>query len=83
MPTSTGTTIFYLSISVLFINERKEPDGKGNTRVGTLRETFGENFAQGRRSDMEFDIWLEKRRVAPRCPITYGIRKNNRRQARH
>jgi hypothetical protein len=35
MPTATGTTIFYLSISVLFTNERKKSYRKGNTRVGS------------------------------------------------
>lgn len=32
----------------------------GNTRIGTLRETYGENFAQGRRSDMKLDTLLQK-----------------------
>jgi hypothetical protein len=32
----------------------------GNTRVGTLRETYGEHFAQGRRSDLELDTLLEE-----------------------
>jgi len=32
----------------------------GNTRVGTLRETYGENFAQGRRSDMKLDTLLDE-----------------------
>ena len=31
----------------------------GNTRVGTLRETYGENFAEGRRSDLNLDNLLE------------------------
>jgi hypothetical protein len=32
----------------------------GNTRVGTLRETYGENFAEGRRSDLKLDNLLEQ-----------------------
>lgn len=32
----------------------------GNTRVGTLRESYGENFAEGRRSDMKLDTLLEE-----------------------
>jgi len=32
----------------------------GNTRLGTLRETYGENFAPGRRSDMKLDTLLEE-----------------------
>jgi hypothetical protein len=32
----------------------------GNTRVGTLRETYGDNFAPGRRSDMKLDNLLEE-----------------------
>ena len=32
----------------------------GATRVGTLRETYGENFAEGRRSDLKLDNLLEQ-----------------------
>jgi hypothetical protein len=32
----------------------------GSTHVGTLRETYGENFAEGRRSDMKLDTLLEE-----------------------
>jgi hypothetical protein len=32
----------------------------GSTRVGTLRETYGEHFAEGRRSDMKLDTLLEE-----------------------
>jgi hypothetical protein len=32
----------------------------GNTRVGTLRETYGEHFAEGRRSDLKLDNLLEQ-----------------------
>lgn len=32
----------------------------GNTRIGTLRETYGENFAEGRRSDMKLDTLLDQ-----------------------
>jgi hypothetical protein len=30
----------------------------GNTLVGTLRETYGENFAEGRRSDLKLENLL-------------------------
>jgi hypothetical protein len=30
----------------------------GNTRIGTLRETYGEDFAAGRRSDMKLENLL-------------------------
>jgi hypothetical protein len=32
----------------------------GNTRVDTLRETYGENFAPGIRGDMKLDTLLER-----------------------
>jgi hypothetical protein len=32
----------------------------GNTRIGTLRETYGEQIAPGRRSDMKLDTLLEE-----------------------
>jgi len=32
----------------------------GATRIGTLRETYGENFASGARSDMKLDTLLER-----------------------
>jgi len=32
----------------------------GATRVGTLRETYGDNFASGMRSDMKLDTLLER-----------------------
>ena len=46
-------------------NRRRDESGQtraknGNTRVGTLRETYGENFAPGRRSDMKLDTLLEE-----------------------
>ena len=46
-------------------NRRRDQDGQtraknGNTRIGTLRETYGENFAPGRRSDMKLDTLLEE-----------------------
>jgi len=31
----------------------------GTTRIGTLRETYGENFAAGYRSDMKLDTLLD------------------------
>lgn len=46
-------------------NRRRDQDGQtraknGNTRIGTLRETYGENFAPGHRSDMKLDTLLEE-----------------------
>jgi hypothetical protein len=32
----------------------------GSTRIGTLRETYGPEFAQGVRSDMKLDTFLER-----------------------
>jgi hypothetical protein len=32
----------------------------GNTRVYTLRETYGENFAKGYRGDMKLETLLER-----------------------
>ena len=32
----------------------------GATRVGTLRETYGDTFAEGFRSDMKLDTLLER-----------------------
>ncbi len=32
----------------------------GNTRVDTLRETYGDNFAQGSRGDMHLSTLLER-----------------------
>jgi hypothetical protein len=32
----------------------------GATRIGTLRETYGENFASGARNDMKLDTLLER-----------------------
>jgi hypothetical protein len=32
----------------------------GATRVGTLRQTYGDNFASGMRSDMKLDTLLER-----------------------
>jgi hypothetical protein len=32
----------------------------GNTRIGKLREIYGDNFASGRRSDMKLDTLLEE-----------------------
>jgi len=37
---------------------------RGDTLVGTLRKTYGEEFAEGRRSDMRLDTLL-KREGAP------------------
>lgn len=32
----------------------------GNTLVGTLRETYGDDFAKGYRSDMKLETLLER-----------------------
>jgi hypothetical protein len=32
----------------------------GSTRVGTLRETYGDGFASGARSDMKLDTLLDR-----------------------
>lgn len=36
---------------------------RGDTHVGTLRETYGENFAAGRRFDMRLDTLLKQEGV--------------------
>jgi hypothetical protein len=46
-------------------NRHRDDNGQtraknGNARIGTLRETYGENFAPGRRSDMKLDTLLEE-----------------------
>ncbi len=33
---------------------------RGDAKVGTLRKTYGDNFAAGRRSDMRLDTLLEE-----------------------
>ena len=33
---------------------------RGDTLVGTLRQTYGEDFAAGRRSDMRLDTLLQR-----------------------
>jgi hypothetical protein len=32
----------------------------GNTKIGTLRETYGEDFAAGRRSDLKLENLLKE-----------------------
>jgi hypothetical protein len=32
----------------------------GNTRIDTLRETYGEDFARGQRGDMQLETLLER-----------------------
>jgi hypothetical protein len=32
----------------------------GNTKIGTLRETYGDDFAKGRRSDMKLENLLKE-----------------------
>jgi hypothetical protein len=44
-------------------DRHRDKDGQiqqknGATRIGTLRETYGPDFAQGRRSDMKLDTLL-------------------------
>jgi hypothetical protein len=41
-------------------NSGQTREKNGNTRIGTLRETYGENFAQERRSDMKLETLLEE-----------------------
>lgn len=41
-------------------NRGKTRAKNGNTRIGTLREIYGENFAPGRRKDMKLDSLLEE-----------------------
>jgi hypothetical protein len=41
-------------------NSGQTREKNGNTRIGTLRETYGENFAPGRRSDMKLDNLLDE-----------------------
>ena len=36
----------------------------GTTQVGTLRETYGESFAAGHRSDMKLDTLLSREGAA-------------------
>jgi hypothetical protein len=43
----------------------RDADGRisekhGNTQVGTLRETYGDNFAKGTRSDAKLSTVLDK-----------------------
>ena len=45
-------------------DRHRDVDGRihekmGNTRVDTLRETYGDNFAQGRRGDLKLENLLE------------------------
>jgi hypothetical protein len=35
----------------------------GNTLIGTLRETYGPDFAQGHRSDMKLENLLEREKA--------------------
>jgi len=46
-------------------SRHRDTDGQihhkhGNTRVGTLRETYGDDFAAGRRSDMKLENLLKE-----------------------
>lgn len=38
---------------------------RGDTQVGTLRETYGDDFAQGHRSDMRLDTLLREEGESP------------------
>jgi hypothetical protein len=49
-------------------NRHRDQDGQirqknGNTRVDTLRETYGDDFAKGRRGDMHLNTLLEREGV--------------------
>jgi hypothetical protein len=37
---------------------------RGDTKVGTLRRIYGDDFAAGHRSDMQLDTLLKRERVA-------------------
>jgi hypothetical protein len=37
---------------------------RGDTQIGTLRRTYGEDFAAGHRSDMRLDTLLKREGVA-------------------
>jgi hypothetical protein len=46
-------------------DRHRDEDGQtraknGNTRIGTLRDTYGEDFASGHRSDMKLETLLEQ-----------------------
>ncbi len=46
-------------------NRHRDADGQtraknGNTKIGTLRETYGEGFAPGIRSDAHLDTLLDR-----------------------
>lgn len=50
-------------------NRCRDADGairrkRGDTHVGTLRREYGENFAEGYRSDMRLDTLLQREDVA-------------------
>lgn len=45
----------------------------GNTLVGTLRRTYGEDFAPGRRSDMKLQTLLDEEGVTS---LTEYLRRN-------
>ncbi len=46
----------------------------GNTRVDTLRETYGPEFAEGHRGDMKLETLLERENASS---LTELLRRNN------
>jgi hypothetical protein len=47
---------------------QRDEDGEirhknGNTKIGTLRRTYGEDFASGHRSDMKLENLLKQEKV--------------------
>ena len=48
---------------------------RGDTLVGTLRETYGEDFAPGARSDMRLDTLLDRTGAESLADLLRGSRK--------
>lgn len=46
---------------------------RGDTLVGTLRQTYGDDFAAGKRSDMRLDTLLDQERA---ISLTELLRRN-------
>lgn len=51
---------------------------RGDTLVRTLRETYGDDFAEGRRADMRLDTLLEREGVASLNDLLEGKGKSGR-----
>ena len=48
----------WTTVAAMMMAQSDENGGK--TRIDTLREEYGDNFAPGRRGDMRLDTLLEK-----------------------